>query len=49
MFINYLKYIYIYIKIKFKRIILIKLIIYLKIMEKMTTKQIHFSNNNIDI
>ena len=37
-----------YIKIKFKIIILIKLMIYPKIMENMTTKQIHFSNNSID-
>ena len=37
-----------YIKIKFKIIILIKLMIYPKIMENITTKQIHFSNNSID-
>ena len=49
MFINYLKYhINTYIKIKFKIIILIKLMIYPKMMENMTTKQIHFSNNSID-
>ena len=44
LFINHLKYI----KKNFY-IILIKLMTYSKIIEKMTNQQIHFSNNSINI